>query len=71
MSITVSYELQQQDVQCGVCFEDMSLPLIKRSTGNYLYVNHGSPGSSHRIHLSYSLISNTIRTFGLTNHLRE
>jgi len=24
MSITVSYELHQQDLQCCVCFEDMS-----------------------------------------------
>ena len=35
MSITVCYELQQQDLQCCVCFEDMAPPLIQCSTGNH------------------------------------
>jgi len=35
MSIQITYELQKSDLQCCICYDDISPPIIQCSSGNY------------------------------------
>ena len=34
-TLTVNYELSQNDLQCCICLQDLTFPLIQCSTGNH------------------------------------
>ena len=59
MSIQITYELQKSELECCICYDDISPPIIQCSTGNH-FVCHPCKQKINRICRTSKLFHNQL-----------